>query len=620
MNLKRINLQAIAPEKLFFVLGLVYGLVFLVVTPPYQSPDEVVHFYRAYQISEGTFIAKKQNNRVGGYIPNSIIATADSAAPTFGRIDIKVDVNDIYNGLTTPLNAESKTFKDYPNSAVYSPVSYLPQAIAIGSSRLLKLPPLYLFYSGRLISLLFWLVCIYFSIKMLPFYKWLFVLLALLPMSIFTNMSMSADVVTNGIAFLLIAYYLKLAFSESEISRKQYIYALVLTVFLTSAKFAYAPLIILFLLIPTRNFTSVKKRLTKVGLLFFISLLTAVFWSWTMSSIYIDYEGYNPEYVGVSNIAYDSNIGEQVNYILSHGTYIFTVLYDSIISSFSMYSHGYIGTFGWLDSKLPVLLVRLSYIIIFVVSILDGTKSIVLKYRQKLLILCGFIFLFILVFLMQHLAWGAVGSNTISNLQGRYFIPIFPLLFLLFYRNKFNPQNFLKLLISLFSIISLTCSAFIIYDRYYTPTEFIEKIITCNGETLNSEGKIKTNDPTISLNSAIQTQKEFLEGNSSIMLVPQSGFEFIYTHENPSIGDQLAIEAWALGVGSEVLIAVQPKAIMVNAKIKKEGNTDSWSKLSQRYIITEDMVNQEFSFHLFNSSPTDTAYFDNLVITSRSVK
>ena len=44
------------PARAVLVLGALCGLAFVLVTPPFQVPDEPVHALRAYQISEGSFI------------------------------------------------------------------------------------------------------------------------------------------------------------------------------------------------------------------------------------------------------------------------------------------------------------------------------------------------------------------------------------------------------------------------------------------------------------------------------------------------------------------------------------------------------------------------------------
>ena len=44
--------------RLFLLIGGFFGLVMLVLTPPFQVPDEHDHFFRAVMISSGQFVAK----------------------------------------------------------------------------------------------------------------------------------------------------------------------------------------------------------------------------------------------------------------------------------------------------------------------------------------------------------------------------------------------------------------------------------------------------------------------------------------------------------------------------------------------------------------------------------
>jgi hypothetical protein len=40
------------PARLFLPFAIVFGLVMTFLTPPFQSPDEPAHFFRAYQVSD----------------------------------------------------------------------------------------------------------------------------------------------------------------------------------------------------------------------------------------------------------------------------------------------------------------------------------------------------------------------------------------------------------------------------------------------------------------------------------------------------------------------------------------------------------------------------------------
>ena len=43
------------PEAAFLVIGALAGVLFILLTPPFGGADEPAHWYRAYQVSEGTF-------------------------------------------------------------------------------------------------------------------------------------------------------------------------------------------------------------------------------------------------------------------------------------------------------------------------------------------------------------------------------------------------------------------------------------------------------------------------------------------------------------------------------------------------------------------------------------
>ena len=52
----------VSPALICFLLGLVGAISMIVLTPPFQVPDEQEHFHRAYQLSElqlrGTMLAR----------------------------------------------------------------------------------------------------------------------------------------------------------------------------------------------------------------------------------------------------------------------------------------------------------------------------------------------------------------------------------------------------------------------------------------------------------------------------------------------------------------------------------------------------------------------------------
>ena len=66
--LRRLSLR-LKPEVVFLYFALMFGLSLLVTVPPFQTPDEPHHFFRAYQVSEGIMVGK--HFRVE-YLPKSL--------------------------------------------------------------------------------------------------------------------------------------------------------------------------------------------------------------------------------------------------------------------------------------------------------------------------------------------------------------------------------------------------------------------------------------------------------------------------------------------------------------------------------------------------------------------
>jgi len=59
------------------------------VNPPFQSPDEDAHFTRVFQLSEGTLIAQKNQDQVGGWLPQSIF-DAYQPFPNIKKVDLAI--------------------------------------------------------------------------------------------------------------------------------------------------------------------------------------------------------------------------------------------------------------------------------------------------------------------------------------------------------------------------------------------------------------------------------------------------------------------------------------------------------------------------------------------------
>lgn len=469
-SLKRVVyrlINRIDPRFFFCIAGSFYGILMLIITPPFQVPDSFNHFYKAYQVSTGEFLPHTENNRLGGYVPKSIVQLANSFSAIPWYPNSKTDFDKIIEQFSLKLNEHDKIFVDFPNTALYSPVSYIPQSIAIFVFRKLGFSPALIFYLTRLFVLIVWLSSFTFVIKIIPTHKWLFAFLGLLPMSIFINMSFSADVVTNILSFILIALILKVSSTAKQHSVKTFWVIFSIVTLLASAKLVYIPLALLFLIIPSASFFDKKQQIIQTTILLIGGFGIAFLWASLANSYYLPYKNYHLEFRDGITLMPCADASGQLDYIFSNGFYIVEVLISSMISSFEMYFKGYVGTFGWLDTQLPLWLIITTYLFLISISFSEQEFAFNFSIYQQIILAMVILTVIILLLLTQHLGWGCVGDRIIHTIQGRYFIPVFPLLFVMISDSKFRLKTNTTYLVALFFIFLLTYSVYTLRVRYY---------------------------------------------------------------------------------------------------------------------------------------------------------
>ena len=115
--------RAISPNFIILLLGLFLTSI-AIVTPPFQGPDESNHFYRAYQISEFSFLPEKKNTGLGYAIPQDVIHSVnDLQAGIPFNPSAKFSINILRSELTKNSPSSQRLFHSFPNTALYSPVA-----------------------------------------------------------------------------------------------------------------------------------------------------------------------------------------------------------------------------------------------------------------------------------------------------------------------------------------------------------------------------------------------------------------------------------------------------------------------------------------------------------------
>jgi uncharacterized membrane protein len=443
------------PQKLFLIIALFWGSINVFLIPPFEVADEGTHFLRIFHISSGHFIAETKNHKVGGYVPSSLVQIYRATKYPYLAYDKSGTIQKTLSAFSIPLNPEIQSFEWFTNSAQYAPVPYLPQVIAITIPRLFHAPPLFLFYLGRLGNLAIWILLIYFAIRITPVLKWLFVVVAFIPMNIFQASSLSADGLTNSMALLVTAFIFRLAFDpDYHIDRKKIVLLIFFAVIFNFCKNAYFSLILLYFLIP-------KNKLARVGNYYSITAIVLSFIGIAViaGSIYVKQVF---QHVDLAVGMFPKGLGfpENVNpYAQFSGILANPIQYgETIINTFAIFGKtmmvSFVGMLGWGEIMLPDQFVYFTFFMLFFVAITDHNENIIFKTYQKTILAATGISTILILLTLLYLSWTTVGSDLINGTAGRYFIPVAPIIFAIFINRKLNLQPNIRFMAILIFITS----------------------------------------------------------------------------------------------------------------------------------------------------------------------
>lgn len=405
----------IKEEKIFLMVAPIVCIFFMLVMPTFKNHDEYYHWLRAYEISEGHFMTPIKDGVQGSMMPKSV-------AEIFPEDWINMTYSDVKERLNVKLNNEDRTILNSETAAVYSFVQYIPQAIGIALGKLITNNTYLLTYLGRLFNMMFALVILYFAIKIIPFGKKLLLIPAMIPIAIEGFSSLSPDAMTISMSFLYIAYILNLAFgSKDKIMTKEKIIILCLSIIIALCKIVYIPLVLLILIIPKQKFKneSNKSKILNFIIIAGIAVIINLLWL-TLSSKYL--ANFRE---GDSKIQVELAMHSPIQYIQE-------VLYTINLNGNNYFLSLFGSDLGWGELvKLYSIIPYSMFAIYIMATILDNDIKAKLKKYQIFWISITILAIIGLIFTSLYVQWTYVGNNSILGVQGRYFLPILPLIMLL---------------------------------------------------------------------------------------------------------------------------------------------------------------------------------------------
>ena len=446
-------------EKLFVLIALFFGILFVFILPPFQSVDEGMHFFRTYQISEGKFISQNIEGAVGDEIPASLSKFYEMYVPFIRNIDKKTGISDIKRDLLFPLNKEEKVFTRFTNTSLYSPVCYISQLPGVIAGKIAGLSLGGLYYLGRISNLISYCLLVFFALRITPFFKCPMFLLALMPMSLSLAGAYTCDVAVLGLNFLWMAVILKVMTLPQKVtfSNKWVIILAVLGLLISLSK-SYILLLPLIFLLPPKFFNTKKDYFISTLGILAVAIAGLAFWSFCIRGLSLD-----------MNNSF-ANSAMQMEFIKSHPfAYIFVLIKTFFVKTPRLLIT-MIGVLGWQDTKLDWI-TYIAYPFLMYFAVCADNFDFKPEQWQKILIWIVLIAGTIITYTSLYIMWSPVGNSVILGLNGKYFIPLMLPLCLIF-KNSIAKYDYdkVKLAIIIAVILILASSELSLLHRFYNIT------------------------------------------------------------------------------------------------------------------------------------------------------
>lgn len=426
-------------ENKFLFITIIIGVLYCFAFPINTIPDEANHAARAYEISNGNLISHINKGIVGNKLDSNLN---------------KALSNDNYSKLIKNFKykeTKNKTMYNFANTALYSPISYLPQSLGILFSKIFTKSILVQLYFGRIFNFIVFTLLMYYAIKLIPFKKECIFLIGMIPLSIQEGVSLAPDAFTISLSCFFVAYILYLKDKKDKITKKQIAILSISNIVLSQLKIVYLPLCLLTFLLPKEKFMSKKHK--------YITLVSIIAMSSIFGMIWLK--------ISSSYLLVQSASDKQLIYIFGNVLRYLGICMSSFVAFSRDWLYEAFGrNLGSYIITMPSFLIFGNIVLFIIYSIVlnKDKNSNKLKESDKWLIAFVIVFIVGLMFTSLYLQWTPYKATTISGIQGRYFIPLLILISLLLFNKKIVLNEKIKSkYIDLFFVFENLCAISMIF-------------------------------------------------------------------------------------------------------------------------------------------------------------
>jgi len=443
--------RLIDPANFFLTASLLIGLLYCIVIPYGAGFDEERHLVRIYYMSQGHILPNPPKPSIYELYAELSYQRRLVQSPAF-------DMFRPENFLRRFGDAGEKLRYGQKTQSIYSPFIFLPQAL-IG--RILwwhfDFPFLPTVILQRIAGLLIYITGAYIAIRMVPFGKWIFAALALLPSMLYQAATLNADSYTTAVSYAFIGWVLAVYVNEKKQVQPRSVWTLVLlSILLGLAKPGAIVLLPLLLILFKHSFSS-KKWVFVLLVAALLAIAANVVW-WAIASKDSTFS----ESGGQS-------VSRQANQLISDPNSFIQPLFESIVLTLPDQARGMVAAYGYWAGIVPGPVYFFAFL--FLLAALFAEPKIQIASWVRIFLAGTLIVCFFVIYTIAFVAnYSDSGLYALAK-HGRYYIPFIPLIFLGvagLYAVRENMQPYIQIVVVGLFVTVTGYYSFGIYTTYYT--------------------------------------------------------------------------------------------------------------------------------------------------------
>lgn len=418
--------------NMFLVIAMVVGITMAYINPPFQECDGITHYLWATDVSYGNLLHPLVN--LSSHGDDRTTAPVNWAEVDYHVIEPRTGEGKEYIEQLKNLHLSNTTGEVGLQAAPVS-LFYYPQALGLFMARIFGMSVYGGVVLSRIFNLFAFLAITYLAIRITPILKNTMAVIALFPITVYQAASDSPDALLNSVCFLFVALCFYYAYGEKErLGWKDALTlgALLGVVFL--CKYVYACLGLLVFLIPMRKFGTKKEY----GKCFLIAMIPFVVLAGIgMMNMFSSVSAGQAVGTGAEGVAEGVT---QMQYLLGHPKLIIQVLIGTFMTKFDSFMI-WLNTLGTLNCSLGPMIYIVPMFAVFTGCLDNYGTYYRIKRKDKILGLAAFLLTCMGVIMGIYMDGriNPVGALVVEGVQGRYFIPALPVLFLAL--NQKNVRN-----------------------------------------------------------------------------------------------------------------------------------------------------------------------------------